>query len=186
MKKLAYMMVLLLALWGCSRENVGIDRAMNLRTSLLNGNGCAFDAKITADFGDKTYEFSLQCQADQKGDLRFRVQKPEGIEGITGSISEEGGKLTFDNRALAFPLLADGILSPISGPWVMIKAMRSGYVRLSAQEEQLLRITVDDSYAEDAVTIDLWIDAENRPVRADLYENNRRIMVLEIENFQLL
>lgn len=185
MKKIRLIVVLLMVLLcGCYGDNGGFDQAMQLRTGLLNGNGCSFDAAITADFGDKTYSFGLSCQVDAKGNLEFTVQEPDYIEGITGNIQSEQGKLTFDDTALAFPIQADGILSPVSGPWVMIKALRSGYVRLCGTEEGMFRMTVDDSYNEDALTLDIWVDGNQGPVRTEIYEENRRIMTIEVKNFQ--
>lgn len=178
-------MLLMALLCGCSGSGGEFERAMALRTRLLNGQHCQFDAQITADFGDSTYCFLLSCQADEAGDVHFTVVEPEAIAGIAGLVQGQGGKLTFEEAALAFPLLADGILSPVSGPWVLVRALRSGYVRNAVTEDGLLRLRVDDSYEQDALTLDIWLDGEDRPVRADIYEENRRIMVLEVKNFQL-
>lgn len=178
-------MLCLLLLMGCSRENTELDRAMALRTSLLNGKGCSFDGQITADFGDKTYVFLLKYEADEKGNVDFIVLEPENIKEITGTIQGEGGMLRFDDKALAFPLLADGVLSPISGGWILLRALRSGYVRHCTAEGDLLRVTVDDSYEQDALTLDVWLNENNSPVQADLYEENRRIMTITLQNFQI-
>ena len=185
MKKMWVIFLLLVLLCGCYEDNGGFDHAMKLRTGLLNGNGCCFNTDITADFKDKTYSFTLSCEVDSKGNLNFTVWEPAYIEGITGNIQSEQGKLTFDDTALAFPLQAEGIISPVSGPWIMVKALRSGYVRLCGTEDGLFRMTVDDSYNEDALTLDIWVDGNNGPVRAEIYEENRRIMTLEVKNFQL-
>lgn len=184
MKKIWLILLLLLTLCGCYGNNEGFDRAMELRTSLLNGKGCGFDADIRADFSDKTYEFSMNCQVDTHGDLFFTVQSPEYIQGITGVIQGQSGKLTFGDTALAFPLQGDGYLSPASGPWVMIRALRSGYVRSCATEGNLYRMTVDDSYNSDALMLDIWVDPQSGPVQVDIYEENRRIMTITVKNFQ--
>lgn len=185
MKKL-WVVFLLLFLSGCYGTNRGFDRAMELRTGLLNGNGCAFQTEITADFGDKTYTFSLDCQANTTGDLRFTVQEPEYLQGISGAVQQGTGQLTFEENALAFPLLGDGSLSPAGGPWVLVKALRSGYVRHCGEEKGLFCMTIDDSYENDALTLEIWVDGENGPVQAEIYQENRRIMTLCIQNFSLL
>ena len=156
---------------------------MSLRTKLL-GSGCQFEASVTADYGDKTYSFEMACRVDKAGNLQFEVLQPDTISGITGSIADSGGKLTFDDSALAFPLQADGLLSPVSGPWVLLKALRGGYVRHCGMEEGLLRVRVDDSYDEDALTLDIWLDG-GVPVRGDIYEENRRILVIEVKSFTI-
>ena len=80
---------------------------MALRARLLAADGCTFHAEITADYGDKTYSFETECLANEQGGISFKVTEPESIEGVTGTVSAEGGKLTFDGEALAFELLAD-------------------------------------------------------------------------------
>lgn len=184
MKKIGLIMACFLLLLGCSKENGGLNKAMELRTSLLN-SACRFEATITADFGDKTYTFTMECAADDQGNITFTVLAPESIAGISGTVQSQGGALTFDDTALAFPLEADGLLSPVSGPWVMIQALRSGYIRSCGQEEGLWRVTVDDSFQEDALTLDIWLDEEGLPVRADIYEENRRILAFEVKDFRI-
>lgn len=186
MKKILVYIVSLLLLGGCSRENGEFDRAMSLRTGLLNANGCSFTATVTADFTDKTYTFTVDCQSDREGNIDFEVLEPEYISGIKGSIRYDGGKLTFEDTVLAFELQADGLMSPVSAPWVLVRALRGGYVRYCGQENQFLRLTVDDSYEEDALMLDIWIGSENKPVQADIYEKNRRIMTIVVNDYQLL
>ncbi len=186
MKRLAIFFLLLLFLSGCASEKHGIDQALRLRTSLLGSTGCSFDAEITADYGDKIYTFLLACSADREGNLKFTVKEPEYIADIQGQIQYDGGKLTFEDMALAFELQTDDMLSPVSAPWIFLRALRSGYIRSCCQEEDYLRMTVDDSYQEDALMLDIWLDENSLPVRADIYEGNRRILALCIRNFVIL
>lgn len=174
--------IVLLFLCGCSVEQPELDPALKLRSKLQTA-GCRFDAEITADYGDKTYRFSLSCEADASGDLRFTVLSPETISGITGKIEQGSGSLTFDDTALAFPLLPDGLASPISGSWVMLKALRSGYIRSCCMEDGLLRLTVNDSYDENAFALDIWLDENSYPIRADIFAENRRILTITVQNF---
>ena len=88
--------------------------------------------------------------------------------------------------AFAFPLQNEGYLTPISGPWIMLRAIRSGYIRYCGREEGLLRITVDDSFEEDALMLDIWLNESGIPVQADIFENQQRILSIRIETFRLL
>lgn len=186
MRKSIVSIIVLLLLCGCSNTNSEFERAMSLRARLLNADGCRFSAEVTADFRDKTYTFTMQCSADRQGKLDFVVLEPDYISGISGAMESDGGKLIFDDMALAFELQADGLLSPVSGPWVFVQALRGGYVRYCGKEDQLLCMTVDDSYEEDALMLNIWLDNENLPVHADIYENNRRILSVVIKEFQFL
>ena len=79
---------------------------MALRSRLLAGT-VSFDASVTADYGDSLYTFSMHCQTDTQGQVRFTVTQPETISGITGTIDGTGGKLRFDDQILTFPLMAE-------------------------------------------------------------------------------
>ena len=163
-----------------------MNRAMALRGRLLGGQGSAFDAIITADYSDTIYTFEVRCKTDRQGNLEFQVLKPEPIEDISGTISAQGGKLTFDDVGLAFDLLADGQVSPVCGPWLMMKALQGGYVRSSGMEDGLVRLTIDDSYHADALQVDIWLGTDDLPVRAEVLFRQRRILSLEVSNYEIL
>lgn len=183
MKRVLAMAAVMVMLCGCSGGDAGIDRAMTLRQQLLTAEGCSFQTVVTADYGDEVHTFTMDCKADKEGTLTFTVTAPQTIAGITGELSAEGGKLTFDDTALAFDLLADGQLSPVSAPWVLVRTLRGGYLSSAVQEGELLRLAVDDSYEEDALRLDIWLDSGNAPVHADMLYDGKRILSLSIENF---
>ena len=176
---------MLLCLSGCANADGELERGMALRSKLLSSEGCSFQTEITADYGDKRYSFSMDCQADQEGNLAFAVTQPETIAGITGTISDEGGKLTFDGEALCFELLTDDELSPVSAPWIFLKTLRSGYLKTAGMEENLLRLTIDDSFDEDALQLDIWLDERDTPIRAEILYDNRRILSLSVTDFEI-
>lgn len=185
MKRLVSLAAICLVLAGCGGKNAELQRAMDLRARLLVSS-CSFDTEITADYGDEIYTFSVTCEADSTGRLEFLVTGPESISGITGVADDEGGKLTFSDTALAFPLLADGQLSPVSGPYILLKTLRGGYLTAAGMEDALLRLTIDDSYDEDALTLDIWLNEADRPVRGEILYDGRRILTMTVENFQIL
>ena len=185
MKRLAALLSLLLILTGCASSQAHMDRAMALRSKLLT-TPVRFDARITADYGDELYEFSMTCEADASGNIAFTVTAPSSIAGITGTLSATGGKLTFDETALAFGLLADGQLSPVAAPWTFLHSLRSGYLTACSKEAGSLRISVSDSYEDDAVCLDVWLDQQDLPRRADILWQGRRILTVDVTNFVFL
>ena len=175
----------LVLLTGCSNRDAALDRAMALRTELLT-SAVTFDAEITADYGDVLHTFSVYCEGDSEGNLGFRVTAPDSISGITGRIGGGEGTLTYSDTVLAFPLLAEDQLSPVSAPWVFYTTLRGGYLSAAGMEDDLLRLTIDDSYEEDALTVDVWLDEKDCPVRAEMVYDGRRILTMQIHNFQIL
>ena len=186
MKRFLAVLLVIFMLSGCTSDSGALDRGMLLRQKVLSGDGCAFDVTVTADYGDKLYRFGLSCQTDKAGNLTFTVLEPSSIEGISGMITEEGGKLTFDGNALAFELLADGQISPISAPWIFMHTLRSGYIRACEETNNNLHIIIDDSYAEDSLQMDIYTDQNDIPVRAEILWQGRRIVSLDVIKFQFL
>ena len=185
MKKIVPFWLVALLLCGCSQSNRELERGLSLRSRLLASDACTFCADITADYGDQIHTFSMDCQADRDGNLSFRVTQPESISGITGTITAEGGKLTFGETALSFPLMADDQLSPVSAPWIFLKTLRSGCLTSTCMEEGLLRMSLDDSYDDDALHLDIWLEEEDKPVRAEILYDSRRILMVSVRDFQI-
>lgn len=184
MKRIALLLCLLL-LTGCAAKENELDRAMALRQKIL-ASELSFDAAITANYGDKIVSFATECAADKNGNLTFKVTQPESIAGITGTVSAAGGKLTFDDAALAFPLLADGLLSPAGASYVMVKSLRSGYITWAGQDGDNLRVGIDDSYADDAMHLDFWLDGEDTPIRCEILWKGRTLLAIDVTNLRFL
>lgn len=185
MKKLLVFLAFVLMLSGCGGETDGMDRAMELRSKLLGCESCTFDVDITADYGDQIQSFSLSCSGDNQGQLSFEVLKPESIAGISGEFTGGEGKLTFDDVALSFPLLADDQVTPVSGPWIFLKTLLGGYLTSCGEDGDYLRLTISDSYEDDALQLDIWLDGTDTPVQAEIAYDGRRIVTMKIGNFQV-
>ena len=158
-----------------------MDQALAMRSSIEQAQSVAFRAKITADYGDEIYQFVMDCTADRQGNVTFTVVEPEVIAGITGKLSADGGNLTFDDAVLAIPMLTEDQITPISAPWILMKTLRSGFITSSGKG----RVTIDDSYADDALKLDITLSPQNLPATAEIYWKNRRILTVELLSFVL-
>lgn len=183
MKRVVLLLLTALLLCGCSGGNEVLEQAMELRSQWI-AKSISFDAGITADYGDVSYTFSMACQVDTEGNMTFRVTSPETLAGITGTVSASGGKLTFDETALAFDLMADGQLTPVSAPWVLAKTLRSGYLSSCGKENGDLRLSIDDSYEEDSLHLEIWLQ-DSLPKYGEIYWQGRRLLTVEVSNFVL-
>lgn len=187
MKRIAIILLTLLSLLtGCSGHNEELEQVMGIRAKLLAGVGCSFETVITADYQDAVYTFRLKCRADEYGAMSFAVMEPDTIAGITGRMDAKSGEIIFDDRALAFDRLADGQLTPVSAPWLFVKILRSGYVTACTKEDGLLRATINDSYEEDTLKGDIWFADGEVPQNVELCWKNRKILSMEIKNFEIL
>lgn len=162
-----------------------MERGITLRTALLGSSLCSFDMDITADYGDKLHVFSMSCQADGNGTVRFTVTAPESISGITGSVDGEKGTLRFGDTALYIPLLADNQVTPVCAPWLLIKTLRTGFITSAGAEQNMTRLSIDDRYEDDALHLDIWLEEGGSPVRAEVLYRERRILSMDVKNFTL-
>ena len=90
--------------------------------------------------------------------------------------------MLFRSVVLAYPLMAQGRLSPLSGPWVVMKAIRSGCIIAAGQEGELTRVTIDDSYADNALTVDVWLE-EGQVIQAEVAWEGLRCLVMTFDDF---
>ena len=67
-----------------------------------------------------------------------------------------------------------------------MKTLRSGYLRAAGMEEDMLRLTIDDSYEDNALQLDIWLDEGHLPKRAEVLCEGRMILSLDVRNFEIL
>ena len=186
MRVLGSVMVVLLMLSGCGSGNKGLEGAMAFRDRLLDASGCEFSANITADYGTEVDIFRMAVRADADGNVAVEVTEPGPISGITGTVTRSGGALTFDDTILGFPMLAEGRLAPAASPWVFLKALRSGYISSVGREADQWRLTVLDSYEEDALVLDVWFDKDWQPLHSEFLFKGEKILTLEIDDLRFV
>ena len=166
---------------GCSGKNNAMDHALTLRGAIAQADRCNFSIRITADYGDVSYDFAMECVSDNQGNVDFTVTEPATIAGIKGRISAAGGRLTFDDAALYIPMLADDQITPVSGPWLLMRTLLGGCITSCSDG----RITIDDSYEDDALKLDIFLDDGGMPSAVDVYWKNRRILLMQVTSFVL-
>ena len=177
--------MLLLFLAGCSSSQDELDRAVSFRSKISN-TPCSLTAKITADYGTTICTFVMDCVVSKSGDITFSVKEPETIQGITGVVSETGGDLRFDDKILGFPLMAEETISPVSGPWLMMQALRGGYIQSCGKDGDNLKIVIDDSYCNEALQAHIWIDQSDCVVFCEIIWQGSRVLSIEVENYKFL
>lgn len=181
-----FAVVLAIGLTGCTEAEAGLGRVLQFRQEMMKANGCKFQANIKADYGEDIYEFAMQCQTGEDQVMAFEICEPETIKGICGTFGTAGGKLVFEDAALAFPTLADGLITPVSAPWIFVQTLLGGYIDTVGEEEDQLRATVFENYEENALQLDIWFDSENRPVYYEILWQNRSVLSVSVESFEFL
>ena len=185
MKKVLALLATMLLLGGCGKtENVQND-LLKMRKE-LSGKRYSFLACIHADFGENTYDFKLDCQFDAIGNMTFTIISPETISGITGKIDRAGGALVFDDKAVVFNLLADGQISPVCAPWLVMKGLCGGFLSSWGQQSDGTILTIDDSFQGKNVSFRVSLTKNLQPRSAEILWEGRCILSVMVEDFRYL
>ena len=161
------------------------SRAMELRKSMNESSECTFQAMITADYGDVLYEFHMDCAVDSSGNVKFSVVSPESIAGITGIITAEEAAITFDDKVLAFPMLADAQITPVTAPWIFIRTLRGGFLTGCSKDNDYICLYLDDSYEEQALHLEIYADLSMVPQYVEVIWKDRHILTMRIKDFTI-
>ena len=153
-------------------ESEAIPMTYNRTTALsILGHGDALQAMVeyTAAMTDYRGEVTEKYQQEQFADGLYSMaigpEPPVTDESVTATAMRQ--------------YMEDTILSGLFA----MKYLQEVTVQ---EEDGLLRVTIDDTYEEDALHLDIWLDAQNMPVRAEILYDGVRILSLEVEKFEIL
>lgn len=178
MRKFLSLLLLPLLLCGCGKSESTVSEAIAFRAALVEAGGCSFRADVRADFGDTVQDFSLDCTADAEGTTAFTVLKPETLAGITATVTQQGGQVTYDGMAMDFGLLANGNVSPAAAPAIAVNCWLSAYIVSAATGETVYQQDFD----EKALTVTTRFE-NNIPFFAEVCYNQQRVLELTLSDF---
>ena len=81
---------------------------------------------LTADYGDKVYEYKLKYEGTADDGL-LTVTEPENIAGLSAHLWEDGITLKYDDVSLETGALSPDGLSPLDAVPAMLSAWTAGY-----------------------------------------------------------
>ena len=145
------MMTLLLS--GCKGQggNTPEEAALALRDTYANLAGWSSAVDVTAEVGDKVFDFTLDAAWQKDGETVLTITAPELLAGITARIADGETVLEYDGAGLSLGLLDGRGLTAVSVvPWVM-EQIAGGYMAKCAwagENRELLQITFRDPEAE--------------------------------------
>ena len=171
-------------LCGCAREESVLEPAIEFRAALLQAGGCSFRAKIEADFGDRVEIFTVDCDLSEDGTARLTLIEPETLAGITATVTDRGGKITYDGMSVDFGLLANGNVIPAAAPALTALCWQGEYISAAGTEEDVYRVTYEKDFDEKRLQIDTYFK-NDLPFFAEVCYNNQRILKLDISGYSL-
>lgn len=185
-------LALALLLTGCAAGEQGPDQAaLDLRSAYLSMSGMEAQAEVTADYGDRAYQYTVSCRGTaEEGSLT--VIAPDSIAG-TGTEWKDGQtRLDYDGISLETgPLSPDG-LSPADALPVILSACQSGAILESGwtswgeTEHCLYLLTQNPNTASQESKVALWADPETGSLlQAEVLWEEHRVISFSFTEFIL-
>ena len=149
----ACFLMIILLLSGCKGggETTPEAAALVLRDTYRDLAGWSATVDITAEVGDKVFDFTLDADWQKEGETVLVITAPELLAGITARSADGETVLEYDGAGLSLGLLDGRGLTAVSAiPWVR-EQIGSGYMARCAwagENKELLEITFRDPEAE--------------------------------------
>lgn len=184
------MMILLLASCaGGTGMSEAEELALAIRGEYLAMTSCTMDAAITADYGQRVYDFEVTAAVEGEA-ASLTLTAPETVAGMSAHVDGEKGTLEYDGLWVETGPLDDSGLTPISALPALLGAARSGYMEACCLEEEnsLLRMDCGDPEGTPGTGVEyaLWFDGDTHALtRGEISTDGVRRIVCEISNFAL-
>jgi outer membrane lipoprotein-sorting protein len=185
-KALALMIIILSCMIFSSCRGAGSkgqDLALQIRAGLLKAEKLALTAFVTADYGDRVYDFTFSYSGNaDEGEIE--ITSPESIAGVKAKISVSGGTLEYDGAVLDTGAVTKDGLSPAEALPVLISQWQTGYISGCNFEKlgdlETLAVTTDIT---ETVRQRSWFDVKTRlPVRSEITDGVKTVITCEFEN----
>jgi outer membrane lipoprotein-sorting protein len=189
------MMTLLLtmALCGCVSSEEESDLTLQLRSDFLAMEGCTGAVTLTADYGQRVYEYTAEFSGTEKEGYTIVLTSPEEVAGITALIQSGQTYLTYDDIRLETGPLDDQGLSPLDALPALVRAMQTGYIPETGSEllgdKDTLRLCCrdPDQPAGKGLETVLWFDKAGKTlVQGELRLDGATAVRCEFSSFTLL
>lgn len=196
-KRICALMMTLILLTGCSeggQENgrSAEELALNIRTEYLAMMTCTASVDITADYGQRVYEYSMDISWEKDGETRLTITAPENIAGITARIQDGNSYLEYDGASLETGPLSGTGLSPVEVVPAALNYILSGYIGEcdfeTVGERELLWFCCRAPEAEPGVGTEavFWFEPESHSlVQAEILSDGYCVVRCEFREFTM-
>ena len=183
------MMTLLLAGCGGGGGNEAEELALSIRGEYLAMDNCTVQAAITADYGQRVYEYEMAVAVGEEETV-LTLSAPETVAGLTARLTGEENLLEFDGVSVETGPLDENGLTPVSAVPALLEAARSGYITACALEEDgtLLRMDCGNPAGSpgSGTETSLWFDASTHAlIRGEVSVDGFRVILCEFSQFTM-
>ena len=181
------MTTLLLAGCGQAGASEAEELALTVRGEYLAMENCAARASVTADYGQRVYQYEMAVSVTGEETL-LTLSAPETVAGLSARMTGEENLLEFDGVCVETGPLDENGLTPVSAVPALLEAARSGYIAACALEEEgtLLRVDCGDPAGSPGSGTEyaLWFDASTHALaRGEISVDGFRVILCEFSQF---
>ena len=181
------MTTLLLAGCGPAGVSKAEELALTIRGEYLAMDSCAVQAAVTADYGQRVYEYEMAVSVNGTETV-LALSAPETVAGLTARMTGEENLLEFDGVSVETGPLDETGLTPVSAVPALLEAAKSGYITACALEEDgaVLRVDCGDPAGSPGTGTEtvLWFDAASHALtRGEISSDGFRVILCEFSDF---
>lgn len=184
------MISLLLSSCGSAEGETADDLALKLRGEYLAAESCTGTACVSADYGQRVYQYELEFQSDEEQTI-LTLTAPETVAGLTARLSwEEGSVLEYDGAVIETGPLNENGLTPVSAIPSIQRTIQKGYLDSCVLEEteggSALRLTSRDPEQElgSGTETVLWFDPNTFQLqRGEIWQDGFCVIQCEFSTF---
>ena len=190
-KRLICVLMMTLFLTGCGGGGgkEAEELALSIRGEYLAMESCAIQASVTADYGQRVYQYELAAAVSGEETV-LTLSAPETVAGLTARLAGEESQLEFDGLSVETgPLDGDG-LTPVSAVPALLEAARSGYITACGLEGEgtVLRVDCGDPTGSPGSGVEyaLWFDASTHTLtKGEISVDGFRVILCEFSQFTM-
>ncbi|MBR6259588.1 MAG: hypothetical protein IKR21_05190 [Oscillospiraceae bacterium] len=161
------------------------NTAQRVRREFSEAESVTMNVKITADYGERVYDFALRFTGTESA-CRIEITSPEELRGLSAVTDETGERLVYEGAAFETGgLFGDGS-TPVAALPLMIKTWKTGYASERSRENLNGRRLSALSYELESGTLKTWFDIDTLlPVKTEISENGRVALTAVFGNVAL-
>ncbi len=194
-KRACALMMTLCLLTGCSSgEKVqgsgAQELALQIRTEYLAMASCAAVVDMTADYGQRVYEYTVSVTWQKDGETVLTVLKPEILAGVTARIDNDTGYLLYDSVSIETGALTGKGMSPVEAIPMVLEQVCTGYMAECGFEQigdrqQLWFLCRDpDNASGTGIETAFWFDVQTHELsRAEIFSDGYSVVRCSMVEF---
>ncbi len=186
----AQMISLFLLLCACGSGNGKTEElALETRTRMINMKTCSFTADLTADYGNRTYEFTVTVSYQKDGESILTITRPDNLAGISVTYTKDGTDLEYDGARLETGSLSSWGLSPMTALPDLLAAAQTETISECGIETldgmEALQVTCREEREGEALEQKLWFDlASGAPLRGEISVDGYTVITCVFTEFR--